>query len=204
MKSLKITDKLSPSERKQRQFCIERVMHSLNSLKAAAEALHELREDRLYRETHRTFEAFCRDTFGLTRRTVNRKIAAAGVLRLLESEKHKNGTSDVPFLPNTEAQVMELAPMASGQQTAAWKSCIERAGGKQPTLRQVRAVVSETLCRAPNAEKLPDQQRREALQRAITFLKSIPSPSENINAALNLLSREIESGAEQNKITENR
>jgi hypothetical protein len=37
----------------------------------AGKALSELRDRRLYRSTHRTFEEYCRDRFGYTHRHVN-------------------------------------------------------------------------------------------------------------------------------------
>ena len=46
-------------------------------------ALLEIRDRRLYRETHATFEAYCRERWGWGRRYVNRQIVAAQVARTL-------------------------------------------------------------------------------------------------------------------------
>lgn len=45
----------------------------------AGKALAELRDRRLYRSTHRTFEEYCRDRFGYTHRRVNYLIAGSVV-----------------------------------------------------------------------------------------------------------------------------
>ena len=45
----------------------------------AGKALTELRDRRLYRSTHKTFEDYCRDRFGHSRQQSNYLIAAAGV-----------------------------------------------------------------------------------------------------------------------------
>ncbi|MBN3884831.1 MAG: hypothetical protein HWQ44_18240 [Nostoc sp. JL34] len=45
----------------------------------AGKALAQLRDRRLYRSTHRTFEEYCRDRFGYTHRRVNYLIAASVV-----------------------------------------------------------------------------------------------------------------------------
>jgi hypothetical protein len=43
-------------------------------------ALLEIRDRRLYRETHATFEAYCRERWGWSRRHANRQIEAARVV----------------------------------------------------------------------------------------------------------------------------
>lgn len=191
-----IAERLSTHERRLRDDCIERVQRGLNGLQDAADALLELREGRLYRETHRTWAIFCRETFGLTKQHVDRKIAAAEVLSLLESSHSQNGTSDVPFLPTSEAQVIELAPIPREKQPEVWRACVERSGGKQPTLREVRSMVSEVLGRKPVSETNPAQHDREAIRRALVFLRSVTSPSENTTAAIDLLCRDIDRGGE--------
>ncbi len=45
----------------------------------AGKALTELRDRRLYRSTHKTFEEYCRDRFAHSRQQSNYLIAAAGV-----------------------------------------------------------------------------------------------------------------------------
>ncbi|MGM3309718.1 hypothetical protein ACSQ6I_27670 [Anabaena sp. WFMT] len=47
---------------------------------AAAKALKELRDRRLYRSTHTTFENYCRSRFGFTHRHVNYLIAGSSVV----------------------------------------------------------------------------------------------------------------------------
>jgi hypothetical protein len=46
----------------------------------AGKALSELRDRRLYRSTHSTFEEYCKDRFGFERRHPYRLIEAAGVI----------------------------------------------------------------------------------------------------------------------------
>jgi hypothetical protein len=46
----------------------------------AGKALAELRDRRLYRSTHKTFEQYCKDRFGYTRIAASYKIAAATVM----------------------------------------------------------------------------------------------------------------------------
>ena len=46
-------------------------------------ALMEIRDQRLYRKTHATFEAYCKERWGWTRRQANRQIDAAKVVETL-------------------------------------------------------------------------------------------------------------------------
>ena len=49
----------------------------------AGKALYELRERRLYRSSHKTFEAYCQERFGFGRHAANRLIAGASVVENL-------------------------------------------------------------------------------------------------------------------------
>ncbi|GAA6617570.1 hypothetical protein [Scytonema sp. NUACC26] len=49
----------------------------------AGKALMELRDKRLYRNTHKTFEEYCRDRFGHSRQKSNYLIAAADIFENL-------------------------------------------------------------------------------------------------------------------------
>ncbi|MEH1812450.1 MAG: hypothetical protein V7K26_17455 [Nostoc sp.] len=51
----------------------------------AGKALMELRDRRLYRSTHKTFEKYCRSRFGYTRMAATYKIAAATVMENLST-----------------------------------------------------------------------------------------------------------------------
>ncbi|WP_071192349.1 hypothetical protein [Trichormus sp. NMC-1] len=65
---------------------------------AAAKALKELRDRRLYRSTHSTFENYCRSRFGFTHRHVNYLIAGSLVVDNLM------GTNGSQILPTSERE----------------------------------------------------------------------------------------------------
>lgn len=68
-------------------------------------ALLEIRDTRLYRDTHSTFESYCRQRWGFERNYANKLVSAAEVVTLLEPM----GTT----VPTNEAQARELAPLLS-------------------------------------------------------------------------------------------
>ncbi|BBD63313.1 hypothetical protein NIES2109_61630 (plasmid) [Nostoc sp. HK-01] len=111
----------------------------------AGKALAELRDRRLYRSTHRTFEEYCRDRFGHSRQQSNYLIAAAGVYENLT-------TNGCQILPTSEREVRPLVPLTVEEQLTCWQSAVKEAGGKVPTGRIVKDVVQKIMERT----KLPN------------------------------------------------
>jgi hypothetical protein len=95
----------------------------------------EIRDGRLYRQTHATFEDYCRERWGMARNYANKMIAAAEVATNL-------GTT-VPILPATESQARPLTALEPEQQREAWQRAVETAPNGKVTAAHVQSVVSE-------------------------------------------------------------
>ncbi|WP_414585330.1 hypothetical protein [Scytonema sp. PCC 10023] len=104
-------------------------------------ALRELRERRLYRSTHKTFEEYCRARFNYSRDTAYLKIAAAVVCDNIQKFLPTNGRQ-IP-MPTNERQLRDLAKanFEPEIQAAAWLQGVEEAGGKVPSGRIVKGIV---------------------------------------------------------------
>ncbi|RCJ40945.1 hypothetical protein A6770_36885 [Nostoc minutum NIES-26] len=126
-------------------------------------ALRELRDRRLYRSTHKTFEEYCKDRFGFERRHPYRLIEAAGVVENLkkmcpnwtQNDVSKTVTVEtvgIPILPTSEGQVRPLTTLEPQEQQKAWQQAVEAVGGKVPTGRVVKDVVDKIRerTRVPN------------------------------------------------------
>ena len=74
----------------------------------AGAALATIRDTRLYRATHATFEDYCRARRGIARQTAYQLISAAGVV--------ENVRNCVQTLPVNERQVRPLAALTAEQQ----------------------------------------------------------------------------------------
>ncbi|MBW4565018.1 MAG: hypothetical protein KME32_28730 [Mojavia pulchra JT2-VF2] len=128
----------------------------------AGKALMELRERRLYRSAHRTFEEYCRDRFGHSRQQSNYLIAAAGVYENLTTNGCQNmvdkdlATNGCQILPTSERQVRPLVPLKLEEQRSCWQQAVEEAGGKIPSGRIVKDVVQRIMERvkAPNPYRM--------------------------------------------------
>ena len=103
----------------------------------AGQALKQLRDRKLYRETHATFEAYVRDRFDYSKRAAYYLISASEVIENLKSEPL------VHLLPSKERQCREIARLPIEQQPNAWLTSLERAKGKIPPARIVKEVVNE-------------------------------------------------------------
>ncbi|WP_052055915.1 hypothetical protein [Myxosarcina sp. GI1] len=106
----------------------------------AGQALKLLRDKRLYRETHATFEAYVRDRFDYTRRAVDYLILAAEVVENLKREQIVLKTN---VLPTKESQCRPLAKLSPEQQREVWLTAVEKTGGKVPSARIVKEVVNQ-------------------------------------------------------------
>ena len=135
------------SERELLETKVERAFYE------AGMALMELRDRRLYRSTHATFEEYCRDRFDYTRRRPYQLIEAAliydnlidkcaKILSVGDASSHgAYPTTLAHILPTKEGQVQPLSQLDREEQPLAWSTAVEEAGGKVPTGRIVKDVV---------------------------------------------------------------
>jgi len=113
-------------------------------------SLRELRDRRLYRNTHKTWEEYCQDRFGFNRTSAHHKIRAAEVFENLFTFSKQNElgnlngglhTNSRRVLPTKETQVRPLLKVEPDEQPQFWDEAVEEAGGKVPSERIVKDVV---------------------------------------------------------------
>jgi len=170
------------------------------------EALLEIRDSRLYRIEHETFEAYCRAHFPtMTYRHARRLMDAADVVALL----------DVPdgTFPRTEAVARELVPLRirEGRPREVWDRVVAEANGAPITAPMVRAAVrdhmrgmaaeSEAELQAATAHWTDEQRAAVAparmraqgeLMRLTGDLAALPDPVEFVHDHRDLPGRVIE------------
>ncbi|WP_228058504.1 hypothetical protein [Nostoc sp. LEGE 12447] len=111
---------------------------------SAGQALMELRDRRLYRSTHRTFEEYCRDRFNYSRDAAYLKISATVVYENLQKFLPTIGRQ-IP-MPTNERQLRFLAKaeLEPDVQADVWQQAVEQAGNKIPSGRIVKDVVERS------------------------------------------------------------
>lgn len=126
----------------------EVIERGIKTFMAVGEALAEIRDGRLYRISHATFEDYCNEEWQMTRANASLLIGAAKVGENLST------IVDIPK-PVRESQARQLTRLPEPeQQREAWTAAVESAGGEQPTAKQVEAAVETVKAKAePNHEK---------------------------------------------------
>jgi hypothetical protein len=95
-------------------------------------ALLAIRDARLYRETHGTFEDYCQERWGFTRQHANRLIGAASVMQGLEPISS--------ILPTNLEQAKPLASLSPDDQRKAWQEAVDTAPDGKITGQHVASV----------------------------------------------------------------
>lgn len=88
-------------ERNDLQYCEQQIEKGLRTFIEVGEALWKIREGKLYRQTHDTFEAYCKERWGFTPRRAQQLMAAGVTMSELEEETRT--------IVRTESQARELA-----------------------------------------------------------------------------------------------
>ncbi|AKE65959.1 Benzoyl-CoA reductase/2-hydroxyglutaryl-CoA dehydratase subunit, BcrC/BadD/HgdB [Microcystis aeruginosa NIES-2549] len=149
---VELVDDLTPEEERQRLFWERKVERAFYE---AGTALKELRDRRLYRSTHKTFEEYVQDRFGMKQSRSYQLIEATGVVDNLLAkvpplvELLGDSSDKVPplveVLPTNERQVRPLIQLEPDQQREVWQQAVEAAGGKVPSGRIVKDIVQRIL-----------------------------------------------------------
>lgn len=114
---------------------LERVIErGLNTFVEVGNALMEIREARLYRNTHGTFEAYCAARWNISDRRARQLMAAAEVVNGLETGK---------ILPVVESQAAALTVIEPEHRAEVWQRAVETAPEGKVTARHVSEVVQE-------------------------------------------------------------
>jgi hypothetical protein len=115
----------------------------------AGKALTKLRDRRLYRSTHKTFEEYCRDRFAHSRQN----LTTIGCQNVANENLTTNKSQ---ILPTSERQVRAMTKLEPQEQQEVWLRAVEVAGGKVPTGRIVKDVVQRIMERTqvPNTYQI--------------------------------------------------
>lgn len=149
------SDELTPEEQRDRLH-LERVIE--RSFYEAGKALRELRDRRLFRSTHKTFEEYSKDRFGFERRHPYRLIDAAIVFDNLNQmcpNRTQIETDRSQILPTNEYQVRPLTKLEPLEQREAWFLAVEKAGNKVPS----STIVKDAVQRIRERTKVPNPYR---------------------------------------------
>lgn len=101
-----ITEVLTDTERTNLSQCEQVIEKGLNTFLEVGKALADIRDNRLYRESHKTFEKYCKEVWDLGKSYATRQICGYETVTLLESKMVPIGTKN-DFRPESEADQIE-------------------------------------------------------------------------------------------------
>jgi hypothetical protein len=133
------------------QRCERIIEQGCQTFLEVGRALMQIRDEQLYRGTHKSFRAYCEQQWGFDASRARQLIGGV--------ERAKRLESVTTVTPARESQTRPLAKLPEDQQAAAWADAVDKAGGEQPTAAQVQESVDLYL--ADNEPYEPDEEDEE-------------------------------------------
>jgi hypothetical protein len=128
-----IATKLTAVETRRRSELEATIAEHVDSFTKAGAALAEMRDSRLYRDDHESFDDYCRSRWGMGASRARQLISAAEVT--------SNIGSVTIVTPANEAQTRPLASLSADEQRDAWKESVDTAKDGKVTAKHVENVV---------------------------------------------------------------
>jgi hypothetical protein len=124
------------------------INEGLQTFAEVGNALLAIRDGKLYRAEHGTFEGYCKERWGFSRIHAHRMIDAARVCETLPMGNK----------PQSERQARPLASLPAADQPAAWQAATEKAKAEDRpvTARDVQAEVDKVKQAAIESERTVD------------------------------------------------
>ena len=183
---------LTQVEAKQLEQREQIIKQGITAFKQVAEALVEIRDQRLFRAQYRTFEDYCREKWGMTRRHADRLVLANAVVENLESDQL---VSKIPVaIPVNEAQARPLAALPPKQQVEVAR--IVAAKTKTPTAKDFTKAVQTQVEDEPKPEVKSYNPKKEDAKAKLSELMGMVDDAEtfarkagNCDDVVNLLNQ---------------
>lgn len=147
---------LMESRRKEHEELCKLVDIELKRFLTQGETLRKIKELEVYKETHKTFEAFVQSRFGIDRTYAHRLIDAAEVNQNLLPIGNKTE------LPKTESQYREVAKAPAEKQAEVVRKAAEKAAeeNRQPTAKDYKAAVKQVVGELVDEGESPEPESK--------------------------------------------
>ena len=175
---LDIIEPLTAEERKRLQVCETTIHKGLGTFVEVGNALMEIRDSRLYRVAHPTFEIYVQRVLALSRPRAYELIDGAQVMRDLSA------IADIS-LPQNEGQARELRRLKSPEERCEkWKEVVAAAGKDNAlTAKFIRQTIN------PSGPALARESDAAKIQICLNKLRALFKGSSNQAEALRLIAR---------------
>lgn len=157
---------LAKTEQSELAACEEVIERGRGTFIEVGNALLKIRDGKLYRVTHRTFELYCQERWEMSRKHAHRMIESAGVVAnltpigdksLRPQIEHLNNpaTWKTPnaYTPKSESVIRPLTKLPPAAQQEVWHEAVETAPEGKVTARHVEKVILNNPQFTPKASK---------------------------------------------------
>lgn len=153
---------LTITEQEKLEACEAVIRENLESFLSVGKALWEIRQGKLYRATHKTFEAYCDEKFGLERRNAYHLMEGVTVVEQLRVGAETDPVN-TPILPTTHSHARALSNIETEQRQDVWNTVVEEARetGKPITAKKI-AETNERLTGKPKKKSSKPAGRTKA------------------------------------------
>jgi len=124
------------------------IERGLKTFVTVGSALSVIRDRKLYRETHGTFDDYCRERWGMSRFYAHRTIDAAKVA---------DNLLPMGNIPTSERQARPLTKLEPEQQREVWREAVETAPDGKITAAHVQRTVGKITKPGQSNQKREDQ-----------------------------------------------
>lgn len=131
------------------------IERGLETFVEVGNALSVIREGKLYKLNHSTFEEYCKERWGFNRDYANKQIRAAQTVGNLKMD------TMVSISPQSERQTRPLTNLEPEQQSEVWQRAVESAPNGKVTASHVESTRDEYL-----AEISPNEHGRQILHQS--------------------------------------
>lgn len=161
---------LTTAEEKRREELVRIVKDGLNKFIEVGMALAEIRDKKLYRNTHETFEKFVNDTFSIGIRYAQMLMQGTKTVENLKTRTQVR-------LPESERQVRPLSEFGNDPdiQAKLWGRAVQKADGGSPSPATVRDVVEEYY--VEEGYSLPPEEEELRERKALGEEIGAPTPT---------------------------
>lgn len=140
---------MTDRERRLRDDCEAKVRTGLKATQAvqeAGKALKTLKDNDLWRDSHDSWETYCRERFQLSTRRALQLIEFAGMMAVYEGVTGTGCSDELP----SEYAMRPLAGLEEDAVAEALKEAVEESGGQTPTPKAIRRAAAK---RKPKAKR---------------------------------------------------
>ena len=151
-----VAEHLNQQEREMLAACEQTITANVQVFMKVGESLRLIRDSKLYRETHKTFQAYCRERWDFTRTHAYRLIGAAETMEVLSP------LGDT--LPTAETQVRPLLQFGLADRPQVWRDVQTRLriGDSRCATGKINQIVQNLI---QGSDDEPYRQRRKVLRR---------------------------------------